>query len=63
MPEKGWKSVSLPEGLVSAVETIVDKNPAYTSISEFVRAAITRLLKEVESEVATPSIDRSIAEG
>ena len=52
MPEKGWKSVSLPEGLVAKIEDIVKDNPAYTSSSEFVRAAVSRLLEEIERREA-----------
>ena len=52
MPEKGWKSVSLPEGLVSEIETIVERRAAYTSVSEFVRSAVTRLIDEIEKREA-----------
>ena len=50
MPEKGWRSVSLPEGLVTEIEVIVGRRAAYTSISEFVRAAVARLIEEIERE-------------
>jgi len=48
MPEKGWKSVSLPTPLLKIVEQIVEENPAYTSIAEFIRAALTRFIKETK---------------
>lgn len=49
MPEKGWKSVSLPEELYDRVEGLVKEAPQYTSIAEFIRAAIWRLIRESEA--------------
>jgi len=49
MPEKGWKSISLPEGLVAEIEDIVEKKAAYISVSEFVRAAVSRLIEDIEN--------------
>ena len=53
MPEKGWKSVSLPEELYDRVEGVVNEAPQYTSVAEFIRAAIWLLIRETEA--LTPS--------
>ena len=50
MPEKGWRSVSLPSDLIKEIEVVVEKVAAYTSVSEFVRAAVVRRFEELEKE-------------
>jgi len=54
MPEKGWKSVSLPEELVSELQAIVDENPSYRTVAEVVRAALRQFIAKIRNaEVAS----------
>lgn len=47
--QEGYRSVSLPDGLIGAVEEYIHSNPkrGYKSVSDFVRTAVRLQLEEI----------------
>jgi Arc/MetJ-type ribon-helix-helix transcriptional regulator len=49
MPKPGYRSLRIPENLVSKIEDVIEnKDQGYTSISEFVKDSVRRRLEEIE---------------
>ncbi len=50
MPRRGYKSLTIPEGLYKELEKYIEKsNGSYVSISEVVREALREYLKNKSS--------------
>ena len=50
MPRRGYRSLTIPEGLYKKIEKYIDKsNGSYVSISEVVREALREYLKKNNS--------------
>jgi len=48
-----WDRVPLPAELVKQIKVIVGREPGFTSVAEFVREAVRRLLKEWRAAALT----------
>jgi Arc/MetJ-type ribon-helix-helix transcriptional regulator len=48
MPEKGYKSVTLPDTLINEVKKVVQKSGEYTGQSDFIKDSIRRNLDRVK---------------
>jgi len=46
---QSWASISLPREVVENVEKIVENDPFFVSVSEFVRAAIRAKIEFIEA--------------
>jgi len=49
-----WKTVSIPGDMLDQINTIVDKDPNYTSASEFIRAAVREAFRRHRLDTETP---------
>ena len=48
MPQKGWKSVSLPEEMISEIERIIRDHPelGFKTVGSFVTGAVRKMIDE-----------------
>lgn len=46
MPRRGYRSLTIPEGLYKQLEKYVESHSGYVSISEVVREALREFLKK-----------------
>ena len=57
MPQRGWKTISLPEKMIEEIEKFVKRDEvkaryAFGTIPEFVRRAISNYIVQIERELA-----------
>ncbi|OUJ18871.1 Transcriptional regulator containing N-terminal RHH domain [Methanonatronarchaeum thermophilum] len=58
MPAKGYKTISLPEGLIELVEETTEQKKEYSNKTEFIKEAIReKLRREQMNQIKTKKED------